>query len=179
MARGKTIDDAINNIFNDYKNAIYIAAQEATNKAKDDLYSHALSCLVRYYEDYKPTSYNRTYSLKDCFVPYANEVKEGVGGYICRAGVEYNPTLLENTYYGSEIYSPVDAEWIIDNYLAGIHPKTDGSSELGGGNYENQKHYGSFIPSFEMQRYIDGYYRVFDENLILALGKQVVKQMRK
>ena len=51
----------------DYKKAFEVAAQEASEAARDDLYANTVSCLVRYYEDYDPTSYNRTYSLMESF----------------------------------------------------------------------------------------------------------------
>lgn len=179
MAKAKTLDAALDELFKDYQMAVKIAAQEATDKAKDDLYNNALSCLVQYYEDYSPSSYDRTYSLKDCFVPYASKVRESANGYICRAGVSFDPSLLADTYSGSDIYTPTDPEWIIDNYLAGIHPRTDGSMMAGGGNYDNEKYYGSFVPSFEMQRFIDGYNYTFYDNFRLSLAKQVLKIMKK
>jgi hypothetical protein len=175
MAKAKTLDKAVDELFKDYKKAIKVAAQEATEKAKDDLYVNAISCLVKYYDDYDPTSYNRTYSLIDSFVPYANPVRESADGFVCVAGVEFNPDRIAFTYSGSEIYTPTDAEWIISNFLSGIHPKTDGSTILGGGNYENEKYQGDFVPSFEMQKFIDSYNRKFDENFRFALSKQVLK----
>ncbi len=134
----RTIDEAIDEVFKDYKKAFKVAAQEASEAARDDLYANTVSCLVRYYEDYDPTSYNRTYSLMESFVPYVNPVRESGDSLLCSAGVEFDPARIANTYYGSEIYSPVDSGWIIENFLAGIHPRTDGSPIVGGGNYEDQ-----------------------------------------
>lgn len=175
----RTIDEAIDEVFKDYKKAFKVAAQEASETAKDDLYANAVSCLVRYYEDYDPTSYNRTYSLMDSFVPYVNPVHEMSDTLICSAGVEFDSDRIAGTYYGSEIYSPTDSDWIIANFLVGIHPRTDGSSIIGGGDYENQKYYGSFVPAEEMQRYIDGYWRTFDLNFRRAVSKQILRSMRK
>ena len=53
-AKIKGLDEAIEEVYKDYKNAIRIAAKEATEKAKNDLYSNAVSCLVAYYDDYEP-----------------------------------------------------------------------------------------------------------------------------
>jgi hypothetical protein len=97
----------------------------------------------------------------------------------CSAGVLFDPDRIANIYSGSEIYTPTDSEWIIANFLAGIHPKTDGSSIVGGGNYENEKYYGSFVPAEEMQRYINGYDYTFDRNLRRAVSKQILRTMRK
>lgn len=175
----RTIDEAIDEIFKDYKKAFKVAAQEATEQAKKDLYENSVSCLVRYYEDYDPTSYNRTYSLMESFVPYANPVSEQGDMLICSAGVIFDSDRIANTYNGSEIYSPTDSEWIIANFLAGIHPRTDGSTIIGGGNYEDEKYYGSFVPAEEVQKYINSYDYTFDRNLRRAVSKQILRSMRK
>ena len=171
----KNLDKAVDELFKDYKKAIKSAAQEAIGRAGTDIYDKALSCLMRYYDEYKPSSYNRTYSLWQCFVPYTNLVKETKDGFVCAAGMEYDHTILENTYYGSNKYSPTDAEWIIENYLNGTHPRTDGSTEVGGGNYEYEQYQSSFVPEYEMQAYLDYYRSIFDKNFRTALSKQVLK----
>lgn len=178
-AKIKGLDEAIEEIEKNYKSVIKKAAEEAIEKAKDDLYATAVSCLVQYYEDYNPNSYDRTYSLIDSFVPYVAPIQEGADWLVCSAGVEFDATKLANTYYGSETYSPADADWILANFLSGIHPRTDGSTEPGGGNYEYQKKYGSFVPSEEMQRYVDRYAYIFDHNLKFAINKHIYKLMRK
>ena len=175
----RTIDEAIDEVFKDYNKAFKVAAQEASEVAKDDLYANAISCLVRYYEDYDPTSYNRTYSLMESFVPYVNPVRKRGDSFLCSAGVEFDPARIANTYYGSKIYSPVDPDWIIANFLAGIHPRTDGSEELGGGNYENMAYYGSFVPAEEMQKFIDRYDYTFDQNFRRSVSKQILHAIRK
>lgn len=175
MAKTKTLDEAVDEIFKDYENAIKIAAKEATEKAKEDLYANAVSCLVRYYEDYDPTSYNRTYHLIDSFVPYSKPIKKVDGGYVCVAGVEFDPTRIAGTYHGSDIYRDTDAEWIISNFLSGIHPRTDGSRVIGGGNYEHEAYYGSFVPSEAMQSYVDSYREIFYDNLYFSFSKQILK----
>lgn len=175
----RTIDEAIDEIFKDYKKAFKVAAEEATEQAKKDLYENSVSCLVRYYEDYDPTSYNRTYSLMESFVPYANPVLEHGDKLVCSAGVLFDSDRITGMYNGSEIYSPTDGEWIIANFLAGIHPRTDGSPVVGGGNYENEKYYGSFVPAEEMQKYIDSYDYTFDRNFRRAVSKQILRSIRK
>lgn len=175
----RTIDEAIDEIFKDYKKAFKVAAEEATEQAKKDLYENSVSCLVRYYEDYDPTSYNRTYSLMESFVPYANPVLEHGDKLVCSAGVLFDSDRITGMYNGSEIYSPTDGEWIIANFLAGIHPRTDGSPVVGGGNYENEKYYGNFVPSEEMQKYIDSYDYTFDRNFRRSVSKQILRSIRK
>lgn len=175
----RTIDEAIDEIFKDYKKAFRVAAKEATEQAKKDLYENSVSCLVRYYEDYDPTSYNRTYSLMESFVPYANPVSEQGDVLICSAGVLFDSDRIAGMYDGSKIYSPTDGGWIIANFLAGIHPRTDGSQVVGGGNYEDEKYYGSFVPAEEIQKFIDSYDYTFDRNLRRAVSKQILRSMRK
>lgn len=175
----RTIDEAIDEVFKNYKKAFKVAAQEASEAARDDLYANAVSCLVQYYEDYDPTSYNRTYSLMESFVPYVNPVREQGDSLLCSAGVEFDPTRIANTYDGSEIYSPTDSDWIIANFLAGIHPRTNGSSIVGGGNYEHEKYYGDFVPSEEMQKYIARYDYTFDRNFRRSVSKQILRLMKK
>lgn len=179
----KALDNAIDELFKDYKKALRVAAQEAIDKARDDIYIKSISCLVDYYNDYPPAnytlSYNRTYNLMKCLVPYSNPVKETADGYDCEAGIEYNGSLLENTYSGSKQYSPTDPNWIIDNYLAGIHPRTDGSREIGGGNYEEEKYQGAVVPFNIMNNYINSYNDTFNKNLRFLLSKQILKLTRK
>ncbi len=179
----KALNNAIDELFKDYKKALRVAAQEAIDKARDDIYIKSISCLVDYYNDYPPAnytlSYNRTYNLMKCLVPYSNPVKETADGYDCEAGIEYNGSLLENTYSGSKQYSPTDPNWIIDNYLAGIHPRTDGSSEIGGGNYEEEKYQGTVVPFNIMNNYINSYNDTFNKNLRFSLSKQILKLTRK
>lgn len=185
----RTLDEAIDEVFKDYKRAFKVAADEATEQAKKDLYENAVSCLAQYYNDYEPNvfkdkygflnGYIRTYSLINSFVPYANPVQEIGDGFYCSAGVNFDPSKIDGMYSGSDIYSPTDAEWIIANFLAGIHPRTDGSTVVGGGNYEREKYHGSVVPSEIMQRYIDGYDRIFDRNFRRAVSKQILRQIRK
>jgi hypothetical protein len=177
-AKIKGLDKAIDEIFKDYKNAIRNAAKEATEKAKNDLYANAVSCLVAYYDDYEPTSYDRTYSLIDSFVPY-QYIKEDEDDILCVAGVRFDSSRLEGIYYGSKTYSPTDSEWIISNFLAGIHPRTDGNTIVGGGNYEQEKYQGSLIPEKEMQSYIDNYYNIFNRNFKRAISKQILRKTRR
>lgn len=178
-AKIKGLDEAIDEIFKDYKKAIKEAAQEATEKAKEDLYANAVSCLVAYYDDYDPTSYDRTYSLIDSFVPYAKDIQDNGDELICVAGVEYDPSKIQGIYHGSSTYSDTDAEWILLNFLSGIHPRTDGSPVIGGGNYELEKYQGSVVPSTMMQNYVDNYDKTFDRNFRRAMSKQILKLIKK
>lgn len=174
----KGLDKAIEEVYKDYKKSIMKAAKEATMKARDDIKIKAFSLLLDYYNEYDPTSYERTYTLYECFVPYGKiAVKDDV--ISCDMGIIYDVSRLAGQYYGSEIYTPTDPEWIIDNYLQGIHPRTNGSVMLGGGNYENEKFYGNSQPAWNMQTFLDGYWVVFQNNLKKSLAKQALKLTNK
>jgi hypothetical protein len=175
----KGLDEAINKIHKDYKNAMKVAAQKATERAKNDLYENVVSCLLAYYDDYNPTSYDRTYSLIDSFVPYAKPVQEVDDELICVAGVEFDPARIYGAYVGSKQYGYTDGQWVIDNFLMGIHPRTNGSDIVGEGNYEAEKYQGEFVPAAEMQRYVDDYYKIFDKNFRREMSTQILKSIRK
>lgn len=165
----KGLDEAIEKVFKDYKKAIKEAAKEATEKAKNDLYSNAISCLVSYYDDYNPTSYNRTYRLIDSFVPYKN-IKEDEEEILCVAGVEFDSSKLDGVYYGSAKYSPADSEWILDNFLQGKHGEVHSKHTISNG---------SFVPEIEMQNYINNYNNVFDSNFRRAISKHILRKTRR
>lgn len=174
-AKIKGLDKAIDEVYKNYKVSIKHAVNEAVEKAKDDIKLKAYSCLIEYYNDYPdPSSYNRTYSLSQCFVPYGVAYDNG-DVITCDMGIDYDASMLMGEYYGSQKYSPADPEWIIDNYLAGIHPRTDGSSIPGDGDYYNQRYIGDFSPSVEMQRFLDNYWFTFNNNLKKSLAKQTLK----
>lgn len=175
-AKIKGLDNAVQAVIERYNESIRIAVEEAVDRAKTDVELKAYSCLIEYYNDYPdPTQYTRTYSLKDCLVPYAKVAQKKKNVWSCDIGIVYDATRLEGTYSGSQQYTPTDPTWIIDNYLAGIHPRTDGSFEVGGGDYENQRYVGNFSPSVEMQRFLDSYWFVLNTRIRQSLIKQTLK----
>lgn len=174
----KGLDKAIEEVYKNYKKSIEKAAKEATEKAKNDIEVKAYSLLLDYYNEYTPTSYDRTYNLSECFMPYGKTTVNG-DTISCDMGIIYDASKLAGQYSGSEIYTPTDPEWIIDNYLQGIHPRTNGSVVPGGGNYENEKFYGSSQPAWNMQTFLDGYWVVFQDNLKKSLAKQALKLTNK
>lgn len=165
-----TIEHAINKLFENYKKAMTIAVQEAANKATTDIYDHALTCLEEYYLSHDPTIYHRTYTLQNAFLPYQETIDNGTSINVL-AGVEYDSSRLEGQYYGSRKHSPVDGAWVLDNYLRGVHPATDG----GGMNaiyYEIQD---PVSPTQMMQSYLESYIKNdFYNNLMLSLARQAL-----
>ena len=158
----KKLNDAIEEVVKGYKKAAIVAAQKATEKTADFIYDKALSCLEEYYKSYNPTSYDRTYTLAWCFVKNKSlSFKDN--NIICRMGVIYDPTKLDGFYWKKrgpnyQSYQEPDSQWIINNYLKGIHPSTsDGMATMQYGlNYE-EKHgmFKEMSPTKKMDSFLD------------------------
>ena len=170
--KSRTLDEAIDELLKDYKGALRKAVKYATYKAKQDIYNKAYSCLEEYYDSRIPDSYERTDSLIHAFVP-VSEIYEKGYNIISRVGIEYDPFKLEarSSYEGSSHYTPPDPWWIISNYLDGIHPTTDGSTD------ENNYKYFEILtlpsPTEKMEKYINEYHTTFSKNLLVSFAKQL------
>jgi hypothetical protein len=86
--------------------------------------------------------YTRTYSLEHSFVS-SYSVKQTQKNVICEIGITYSPSALKDYVDSNNIDAytasnnvlgtkrdPLE-EWIINNFLEGRHPYTDGSTEPG------------------------------------------------
>lgn len=86
--------------------------------------------------------YTRTYSLEHSFVS-SYSVKREKDYVVCEIGVAYSPSALRKYVRSNDIDAytasnnvlktkrkPLE-KWIIENFLAGRHPYTDGSTEPG------------------------------------------------
>ena len=138
----KTIKEAIEEIINNYEHNIAEAVEYASNKAIADIYRFSMSCLERYYE-YDPNSYNRTDFLWRAILPYAEPTKTTETNIKTTVGILYDPSVLEGHYYsGSEKYGAIkdddghiktyghpNGSWVLENYLKGIHPATNGARD--------------------------------------------------
>ena len=141
MAKAKTLNLAIDELLNNCESVIKEACEYATNKACVEIYKYSMSCLEEYYNNYDPNSYKRTDNLWRAILPYAEKPRQVTNTIISTVGVEYDASVLEGVYYsGSEKYGAVknedghiikyghpDSEWVLENYLKGIHPATNGS----------------------------------------------------
>lgn len=88
------------------------------------------------------TSYKRTKSLQHSFLSFYS-VKQKPQHVVCEIGVAYSPSALQQYVESNDIYAYkgskrgkderqwVWADWVINNFLEGKHPYTDGSSEPG------------------------------------------------
>lgn len=130
MAQNRTITDILQELKKDYKKVLIKAVEQATSTACEDMYKFSMSVLERYYDNYIPSRYDRTDSLQMATIPIA-EVKDYGDVIVGTFGVEYDADILESfaapSYYdASNKYGNVDGDWVLKNYLMGIHPATNG-----------------------------------------------------
>lgn len=174
MAKAKVrgLDKAIDELFKNYEGALTKAMTYASEIARDDIDFKAKSCLYEYYENYEPNVYERTGHLEDAFVPYMN-VKRIGEGIEASVGMGYDASRLDGIYNGSAKWTPVDGSWVLDNYLKGIHPTTDGSF-LPGAEYIPI--YDSVSPNTKMEKYLNEYTKTFNSNVLVSFVKQLTRR---
>lgn len=162
--QSKSIDEILQELSKNYKSVLLSAVQKATDIACEDIYNFSMSCIERYYENYIPSSYDRTDSLWRALVPIA-EVKNSGNKIVSTVGVEYSPSLLDayvagsDLYDGSNKYGKAEGQWVIENYLMGIHPTTNGSR-----NPEDVV-YMPVQDSISPHQYTDRYLRLYKNKL--------------
>ena len=183
----KALKKAVDEILKDWKGAMEEAVTSATIRAQQDFVAEAMTCLERYYNNYDPSSYIRrsTHDLSDAFVPYVN-VDYGKDKIVGSVGVEYDPNRLSYVV-GSNDYGHRDVdkdktsilpinEWVLKNYLHGIHPATDGSSVIGEAVYF--EFVDEISPDTHMNEFIKNYAKEWDQNVLLGILSQVAKKMK-
>ena len=188
----KALSDAIDDTLKDWRKSMTNAVDFAIDRAQFDWMNEAKNCLSEYYK-HEPDVYQRVYIngkslLEYSFVPY-KKVKYGTKKVTGSVGVEYDASALEAYigdpvtyvgedgiirtkhvgYYGSAKHQPVDAWWVIENYLMGLHP--DGGADRSSFNADSES------PNSKMQRYKKEYQKIFDENVLLGLLGQIAKKM--
>jgi hypothetical protein len=190
MAKAKKISEAaVREFKKNYSKIIKEAVVYATEKAEGEVYTKALSCLAEYYMSYDPESYKRTYNLENAFMPYKSVTKNDTH-IISTVGVEYNSAAIDGVYWsGSEKYGAKknkdghitqyghpDSNWILNNYLDGIHPATNGYPKADG---TTSVEYFEIIdlvsPSQKMRDYLEKYSDTFRDNVYTYLATYLVK----
>ena len=167
----RTLESAIDELMKNYESALKEAVEYASNEAVKDIYKESISCLERYYDSYDPTSYDRTDNLWRAIVPCLT-IQHDKDRITSVVGVEYDAARIAEAYYGSKKYSPTDSAWILDNYLRGVHPATDGNSKPGEAfYYENVD---PISPTTYMTEYLNNYANTtFHKNIITSFAKQI------
>lgn len=146
----KGFDAAFAAIINDCQAVAAEAIKNAAKKTQNDIVKEADNYLQMYYGNYKPTRYKRTGKLKNAIKPIIEDHSTGDKISI-EVGVEYNSGLLKG-YYSNSWYHKTgthwigrgsgdfdfdsqnngipEPEWIMNNFLEGIHPwaQTDDKS---------------------------------------------------
>jgi hypothetical protein len=185
MARAKVkgLEEEINRVFSRYRSNLKKAIQEAADEAEFDIGFEAKSCLYRYYENFqqgkgKPNWYERTESLENAFVPYNDIIEDkNNNSWVTKVGMSYDPSRLDGVYSSnaSTQYQPVDSSWVLNNYLSGIHPTTNGYPL-----YADQLEYIEIrdpeSPEDHMDAFLEKYYKTFYENVIINLARQVSRE---
>ena len=180
----RALSKAVDEILKSYKSAMTEAVKFATKQAEKDFMKKAHSCLQEYYDNFIPNSYDRTETLQYAFLPYSN-VKYGSDKISGQVGVEYSADMLEQMmppptysrdgkiihkgYYGSSAHQPVDAWWVIENYLMGLHPD--------GGDDREFFISDSKSPNEKMNEFIKSYASIWDENVFAGLLAQIAKKI--
>lgn len=160
-----TAKKTANKFLKAYQDVLADAVEHAAKEAQKDIHSKALSCLDEYYQSYSPESYDRTYSLRRAILPYLH-IKQSNDNITTTVGVEYSPWILEmfanDAYSASKKYGQVDGDWVINNFLSGIHPRTDGSSIPGEAEYLPIQ---TPAATEKMNTYINDYLITFENNV--------------
>jgi hypothetical protein len=148
----KNIDAAFASIIKDCQTVAVEAVKNAAKKTQDDILKEADNYLQRYYTNYpKPKRYKRTKYLQNAITPVFED-RSTKNQISIEVGVEYDANKLKNHYYSNSWYHQTgthwiprhsgdfdfdsknngipEPEWIMNNFLEGIHPwaQTDNES---------------------------------------------------
>lgn len=143
------LDAAFAAIIKDCQAVAVEAVKNAAKKTQKDILKEADNYLQRYYSNYTPKRYKRTHQLQNAIKPVIEDHSTGASTSI-EVGVEYDSSALKGAYRSNSRWhqsggawkSVVDytdfssdngipePEWIMGNFLEGIHPwaQTDGES---------------------------------------------------
>jgi hypothetical protein len=176
-AKVRGLDEAIDELFKNYEGALTTAMKCASEIARDDIEFKAKSCLWEYYENFQPGTgepniYNRTGHLENAFIPYINVQHTGKE-IEASVGMGYWAFMLDGVYSGSNNWTPVEGSWVLDNYLKGIHPTTDGSSYPGAPYFPV---FDPISPETKMEKYLNDYIKTFNNNVLTSFAKQLTRR---
>jgi hypothetical protein len=138
------IDAALNEIKKDATKIVREAVKKAAAQAQEEVIKTADDCLKTYYGMYQPKKYKRTYSLHKAITPIFEEKAGRRVNLEFTIGVSYDANKLKGIYKSNSWYHQSggtwvsrnssnfnfdsgdngipEPEWILSNYLEGIHP---------------------------------------------------------
>lgn len=126
-----SIEEAVADMKKRGEAAIRTAVNKVADIGVEDVYKFSVSCIDRYYANYSPSIYDRTYQLYNTVSP-VNEVSEGGGMISAKIGVKFDAGALGTHYHSTRWGTTTGvpdghSEVILNDFLDGIHPMTDGS----------------------------------------------------
>lgn len=185
-------------IINDAQNIAVAAIKNASKQVQKDVYKKAEENLQIYYSNHSPKRYKRTNKLRRAILPYYADRSNSKNIRI-EIGVEYKSSALVGAYKSNSWYHQSgdawisrdddsfdfdsrsngipEPDWILNNFLEGIHPITnvvkmrDGSREYIYNPKRDPKSQAQLMEEFidnELVPKIDGYVYDTISNVILS-----------
>lgn len=116
------------------------AVKNTAKKVQADIVKEAKNYLQKYYDNYHPKQYKRTYRLRRAILPYWAD-RTNKNGISIEVGVQYKSSALHGIYTSNsrfhqsgDVWKVVtdhsqvtgdngipEPEWILDNFLSGQH----------------------------------------------------------
>lgn len=145
---GQSIDAAFAAILKDCQAIAVEAVKNAAKKTQNDIVKEANSYLQKYYNNYTPRKYKRTYQLQKAITSILEDKSSGNTVSI-EVGVEYDSSKLKGAYHSNSRWHQSgdtwhsvtnrskfsadngipEPEWIVNNFLEGVHPWAQTDSE--------------------------------------------------
>lgn len=124
MARG--IESALDELKNSLRSVVIEASENAAKKIQKDLIVEARKNIQKYYDQYDPDVYERTYDLQKTVIHRGFINNNSTNDTIdFEVGFYYDSIGPHTLRGGSSKYNGnADPEWIFDNFVEGIHPRT-------------------------------------------------------
>lgn len=121
-----SIKEALAEVEKVYKSVAMSSVKKVTDEVCQDMYKFAVSTIDRYYANYEPERYLRDYDLYNTLSPIA-KVSDSGNAIQCVVGVSFNGGAVDGKTGSSKYPSGASGTWIVENFLNGIHPATNGA----------------------------------------------------
>lgn len=121
-----SIKEALAEVEKAYKSVALSSTQKVTNEVCQDMYKFAVTTIDQYYANYEPERYLRDYDLYNTLSPIA-EVSDLGNAIQCTVGVSFNGASVDGKPGSRKYPDGASGTWIVENFLNGIHPTTNGA----------------------------------------------------
>lgn len=129
MATGKTLSDAIQMLIDNVQEAAETTALLVQDKMKKDFEEMAKGTVDKYYEYKKGyyTKHGRKHNLYKVYSVTSN-IEKTKKKISIDLRLRYDSDVLEGLYHSnaSDIWEDVEADYVLENFLGGFHPWTNG-----------------------------------------------------